>query len=64
MGDGYSAIYGQLKETAWETGDVLETGEVIGYVSEPTKYYAVEGANLYFALTKDGVPVNPMEYLE
>lgn len=64
MGDGYSAVYGQLKEIAWDTGDTIDAGEVIGYVSEPTKYYALEGSNLYFKLTKDGAPVNPMEYLE
>ncbi len=64
MGDGYSAVYGQLKEISWNTGDEVAAGDIIGYVSEPTKYYSVEGANLYFELMKDGAPVNPMEYLE
>ena len=64
MGDGYSAVYGQLKEIAFQTGDKVTEGDVIGYVSEPTKYFSVEGANLYFALQKDGAPINPMEYLE
>lgn len=64
MGDGYSARYGQLKEVPKNEGDYVENGETIGYISEPTKYYSVEGANLYFQLLKDGAPVNPMEYLE
>ncbi|MEY8391019.1 M23 family metallopeptidase [Lachnospiraceae bacterium] len=64
MGDGYSAIYGQLKESPKSQGDYVEAGETIGYVSEPTKYYSVEGANLYFELQKDGSSVNPMEYLQ
>ena len=64
MGDGYSAVYGQLKEIAWNTGDEIAAGEIIGYVSEPTKYFSVEGANLYFELRKDDTPVNPMEYLQ
>lgn len=64
MGDGYSAVYGQLKEIAQNTGDEIAAGEVIGYVSEPTKYFTVEGANLYFELVKDGVSINPMEYLQ
>lgn len=64
MGDGYSAVYGQLKEISWNTGDEVAAGDIIGYVSEPTKYFSVEGANLYFELMKDGAPVNPMEYLE
>ena len=45
-------------------GDVLESGAVIGYVSEPTKYYSTEGSNVYFAMTKDGEPVDPVLYLE
>ena len=64
MGDGYSARYGQLKEVPKNQGDYVESGEVVGYVNEPTKYYSVEGANLYFQLLKDGEPVNPMAYLE
>ncbi|EOT22482.1 hypothetical protein C805_03331 [Eubacterium sp. 14-2] len=64
LGDGYSARYGQLKEIPKNQGDYVESGEIIGYVNEPTKYYSVEGANLYFQLLKDGAPVNPMEHLE
>ena len=64
MGDGYSARYGQLKEVPKNQGDYVVSGEILGYVSEPTKYYSVEGSNLYFQLLKDNQPVNPMEYLE
>lgn len=64
LGDGYRAIYGQLKELNFKVGDYLESGHVIGYVSEPTKYYSVEGSNLYFELQKDGEPVDPIVYFE
>ncbi len=64
MGDGYSAIYGQLKEIPKSTGDYVEDGEILGYISEPTKYYSVEGSNLFFELQKDGTPVDPMGYLQ
>ncbi len=64
LGDGYSAVYGQLKEVNYEVGDLVESGQVIGYVSEPTKYYSVEGSNLYFELLKDGEPVNPLDYFQ
>lgn len=64
LGDGYTAIYGQLKELNFEEGDTVERGQVIGYVSEPTKYYSVEGTNLYFAMEKDGEPIDPLEYFE
>ena len=64
LGDGYQAIYGQLKEVPLATGDVVEAGTTIGYISEPTKYYSVEGSNLYFALKKDGESKNPLEFMK
>lgn len=64
LGDGYSAIYGQLKEVPFEIEDYVKAGDTIGYISEPTKYYSVEGANLYFQMTKDGASVDPMEFLQ
>lgn len=63
LGDGYIATYGQLKELNFDVGETVESGQVIGYVSEPTKYYSVEGTNVYFSLQKDGSPVNPRDYL-
>ena len=64
IGNGYKLTYGGLKELQAKEGDVLESGAVIGYVSEPTKYYSTEGSNVYFAMTKDGEPVDPVLYLE
>ena len=63
LGDGYTAVYGQLKELNFDVGDMVESGQVVGYVSEPTKYYSVEGSNVYFQILKDGVPVDPEEIL-
>ena len=63
LGDGYTAVYGQLKELNFDIGDMVESGQVVGYVSEPTKYYSVEGSNIYFQILKDGVPVDPEEFL-
>lgn len=64
LGGGYEAIYGQLMEVVVSPGEYVEQEEVIGKLAEPTKYYSVEGCNLYFQLLKDGEPVNPMEYLD
>lgn len=64
LGDGYEAIYGQLKELNFAEGDYVESGHVLGFVSEPTKYFSVEGSNLYFELRKDGVSVDPVEFFE
>lgn len=63
IGSGYELFYGQLKEVPVKVGDHVEAKTVLGYVSEPTKYYSVEGSNVYFEMRKDGQPVNPMEYL-
>ena len=64
LGNGYQIVYGQLKEVSLQEGDHVAKGELVGYLSEPTKYYSVEGPNLYFQVLKDGEPVNPMEYME
>ena len=64
LGDGYSAVYGQLKEINYNAGDYVDAGAVIGYVGEPTKYYSEEGPNLYFAMIKDNAYVDPMGFLE
>ena len=63
LGDGYELTYGQLQNLTVEAGDYVEAGEVLGTVAAPTKYYSVEGCNVYFKLTKDGVPVNPLSKL-
>lgn len=64
LGNGYELIYGQLAEVPVGVGDYVEAGAVIGYVSKPTKYYSKEGNNLYFEMRKDGLPVNPEEYMD
>lgn len=64
LGNGYSAVYGQLKEVLYKEGTTVEAGNAIGYIAEPTKYYSVEGSNLYFELLKDKEPVNPMQYMQ
>ena len=63
MGNGYECLYGQLQDVQVKTGDYVNAKDVIGYVAEPTKYYSVEGCNLYFEMRKDGQPVNPMDYM-
>lgn len=64
IGNGYKLTYGQLKELAVAEGDVVEEGALLGYVSEPTKYYSEEGSNLYFKMTQNDQAVDPVLYLE
>ena len=63
IGSGYQAIYGQLTDLTVQEGDTVKEGEVIGYIGQPTKYYSVEGCNVYMELRKDGTPVNPVDYM-
>ncbi len=63
LGNGYELTYGQLKDITVSEGGFVNQGEIIGNVAAPTKYYSVEGCNVYFKLTKNGVPVNPMSKL-
>lgn len=63
FGDGYECIYGQLDELQVSVGSYVKKGDIIGKVAAPTKYYSVEGANLYLELLKDGVPVDPLSFM-
>lgn len=63
LGNGYQAIYGQLQDVKVSVGSTVTPGQAIANVAEPTKYYSVEGSNLYFGLKKDGVAVNPEELM-
>ena len=63
LGNGYELLIGQLKEVPLNVGDTVEANTVVGYVSKPTKYYSLEGCNVYYAMKKDGQPVNPTDYM-
>lgn len=63
LGGGYEVTYGQLTNILVSEGSYVAAGDVIAEVAAPTKYFTVEGTNIYFKLTKDGIPVNPMAKL-
>ena len=64
LGNAYELTCGQLTDIAVDPGDYVETGMTIGNLAEPTKYYVVEGPNLYLQMIKDGTPVDPLDYVE
>lgn len=64
LGDGYEATYGQLTELTVEQGDRVSKGQIIGYVAAPTKYYSIEGTNVYFKLEQNGTSVDPVGYFK
>lgn len=63
LGNGYELTLGQLDHLTVKSGDAVGKEQTIGKVAEPSKYYSVEGSNLYMKLTKDGESVNPMSFL-
>lgn len=64
LGNEYTAVCGQLKEIPVVENEYLRKGELLGYVAEPTKYYSIEGVNVYFELQHSGNPVDGLDYLE
>ena len=63
LGDGYELTYGQLGNIELKEGDYMQVGDVIGTVAAPTKYFSKEGANVYFKLTLDGEPCDPLNQM-
>lgn len=64
LGNQYELTYGQLDNITVSEGSYVVTGDIIGSVASPTKYYSTEGANVYFKLTKNGEPLNPISKLK
>jgi len=65
IGNGFNLVYGQLdkESVSLKVGDSVKESDVIGTVADPTKYYVVEGCNLYFEVVQNDEAVNPMLYL-
>jgi len=64
LGNEYTATCGQLKEISAVPGEYLEAGQILGYVAEPTKYYSVEGVNVFFELKHQEKAVDPLDQME
>ena len=60
IGDDFSVVYGQLKGVTVKKGDSVKEGQIIGQVASPSKYYASEGANLYYQVLQKKSTVNPL----
>ncbi len=64
LGNGYTAIYGQLDKVTVGVGDRVQERTILGKVAKPSRFYSKEGSHLYFEMQKDGKPVNPMNLLK
>ena len=59
VGNNTSLVYGQLTIGDLSEGDIVEAGECIGTIAEPTRYYIVEGPNLYFQVLEGEESLDP-----
>lgn len=58
--DGWETTYGQLSEdVAVAVGENVNAGQIIGSVSEPTKYGAALGSHLDFKVSRSGESIDP-----
>ncbi|MCD8011280.1 MAG: M23 family metallopeptidase [Lachnospiraceae bacterium] len=64
LGGKYELTHGQLEEITVSENQLVDEGDAIAVLAEPTKYYSLEGCNLYFMMTQDGVAVDPLDYLQ
>lgn len=60
VGDSYTVKYGQLKDVSVTVGDRLQEGDTLGKIAKPSKYYSVEGANLYFQVLENNNSIDPL----
>lgn len=59
-GDGFRSIYMHMTRYVVKAGDYVAPGQIIGYVGSTG---LSSGNHLHFGISKDGVYVNPMEYI-
>lgn len=64
LGNDYQIILGQLAEICVTEGDYVARGAQVGTVASPTRYYVVEGDNVYFQMLYGEQTVDPLDYLE
>lgn len=64
LGNDYTIVCGQLKDIQVVKDEYIYQNSLLGYVSEPTKYYSIEGNNLFLAMKHGTQPVDALEYLE
>lgn len=63
-GNGWSTIYSQLQDGVLvKVGDVVQEGQVIGGVGNPSIYSLLLGNHLEFKIARNDVPMNPIDIL-
>lgn len=60
-GDGFSSLYGHMRNYVVSAGEYVEQGQVIGYEGDTGVYCT--GPHLHFTIYYNGSTVNPMNYI-
>ena len=64
-GEGLISIYGNLQQEGLiELGEVVDKGAVIGKVGQSSSFEFQDPQHLHFAMTLNGSPVNPHDYIQ
>ena len=64
LGNGYRATYGQLMNVCVNVGDKVSIDQNIAEIGPVSSYYTEEGTHLYFQITKETEPVNPLTLIK
>ena len=59
-GNGYRTVYAHMSERLVETGDTVQRGDVIGHVGDTGR---TTGPHLHYEVHVNGLPVNPIRFL-
>lgn len=61
-GNGYATLYAHMAQNLLvKFGETVKAGQRLGYMSDSGNAY---GAHLHFEVWKDGIRINPTEYLD
>lgn len=61
-GDGFVTLYAHMRKNLLvKNGQIVKKGQRLGYMGDSGNAY---GAHLHFEITKDGIKINPYEYLD
>ncbi len=61
--DGFTSVYKLIDGVSLKVGDKVLKGDIIGKVSDTALEEIADGPHLHLELYKDGVKVNPLDYI-
>lgn len=64
IGNDFRLVYGQLEKSGIKIGDVVEAGAVIGTLAKVSRFYVIEGENLFFQVLEGDTTLDPMTLIK